>query len=77
MAFIVKRNVFGCKISILFVYGVSDDFTGKSLRDLLVIINIPIDDQGAVSRDQLGKLAERVADVRQIFEKVHMVFFYI
>ena len=35
VALVVKRNIFGGKVSILFVHRVSNDFAGKSFCDLL------------------------------------------
>lgn len=61
VALVVKRNIFGGKVSILFVHRVSNDFAGKSFCDLLVIINIPVDDQGAMAGISSANLQERVA----------------
>ena len=36
-----------------------------------------VDDQSAICREQRGKLMEGVADIINIFEEIHMVFFYV
>ena len=45
----------------------------QAVRQLFVILNVAVDDQGSVLRNQLGKSAEGAADVVQILEKVQMV----
>ena len=45
----------------------------QAVRQLFVILNVAVDDQGSVLRNQLGKSAEGAADIVQILEKVQMV----
>jgi len=45
--------------------------------DLLIVLDIAVDNNRALSRYALGKQLEGAADIRQILEEIEMVFFYI
>ena len=47
------------------------------MGQLLIVRNFTVDDCCAIDKRVAGELAERVADIIQIFEKVQMFSFYI
>ena len=49
----------------------------KTFCDLLIVFDIAVDDQCAVFRKKLGKLAEGIADILQILKEIQMIFFNI
>ena len=55
----------------------SNDLAFYRFYDLLIVLDIAVDDNRALSRYALGKQLEGVADIRQILEEIEMVFFYI
>ena len=59
------------------VKSVGDDLLRKIMGQLLIVRNFTVDDCCAIDKRVAGELAERVADIIQIFEKVQMFSFYI
>ena len=55
----------------------SNDLAFYRLYDLLIVLDIAVDDNRALSRYALGKQLEGAADIRQILEEIEMIFFYI
>ena len=53
---------------------VSYNPAGKSPADFFVIFYVAVNDKRSVIRKQFRKLAERMADVLQILEKIKMIF---
>ena len=58
---VVIGNIGSSKVCFFVLKAVGQDFARKSVADLFIIINVGIDDQGAVCRDTLCKLAERMS----------------
>ena len=55
----------------------SNDLAFYRFYDLLIVLDIAVDDNRALSRHALGKQLEGMTDIRQILEEIEMVFFYI
>ena len=55
----------------------SNDLAFYRFYDLLIVLDIAVDDNRALSRYALGKQLEGAADIRQILEEIEMIFFYI
>ena len=68
----VKYNVFCLIVSCSF-QPIGNDFAGKILCDFFIIRDLTVDDQCSVSRKLLGKQAERMPDIIQIFEEIKMI----
>ena len=68
----VKRNI-GSIIIAGSVHTVGYDLAGQSFCQLIQVFNLTVDDQRAVVRQQLGKFAERMADIIKILEEIQMI----
>ena len=55
----------------------SNDLAFYRFYDLLIVLDITVDDNRALSRHALGKQLEGMTDIRQILEEIEMIFFYI
>ena len=72
MAIFVIGDISGAVLCIM-LQSICNDLTGKPLDDILIVRGIGIDDQGAVYRQKLRKLTERMANVINILEKVQVI----
>ena len=77
MAHRVIGNIFSRISKVIVINAVGYILGFESFYDIGNVINLPIQDEQAVFRKLVSKLFEGVADLINIMEKVHMVFFYI
>ena len=54
-----------------------DDRTGKPFRQFMIVIDIAVDDQKAVCGQKFREGMKGIANIRQIFKEIQMIFLYI
>ena len=75
IAHLVICNIRSAVIGVLIFCVISDDAAWKIGCDFLETVNLSVDDQSPVFREQFCECMEGITDIVDIFEKVHMIFF--